>query len=77
MAEHVAIRVCGHLDDARSAWFGGLAIVRLPGGQTLITGEVADQATLHGLLTRVRDLGLPLRNVTVTPAQSSPTSETG
>ena len=68
MAERVAIRVVGHLDDARSDWFGGLLVERLDGGQTLLTGEVADQTALHGILARVRDLGLPLRSVTVTRA---------
>jgi hypothetical protein len=68
MVDRVAIRVAGHLDDARSAWFDGLTIERLAGGQTLLSGEVADQAALHGLLARVRDLGLPLLAVTVTRA---------
>lgn len=72
MAERVALRVVGHLDDARSAWFGELAIERLAGGQTLISGEIADQTALHGLLARVRDLGLPLRSVTVTPVLDEP-----
>jgi hypothetical protein len=76
MAEHVSIRVVGHLDDARSASFGGLAIARLAGGQTLISGAIADQTALHGLLTRVRDLGLPLRNVTVTTAHGDRPEET-
>ena len=67
MAERVAIRVAGHLDDARSDWFDGLRVERLDDGQTLLTGEVADQTALHGILARVRDLGLPLRTVTVTP----------
>jgi hypothetical protein len=70
MAERVAIRVAGHLDDARSAWFDGLLVERLAGGQTLLTGEVADQAALHGILARVRDLRLPLRAVTVTRPQA-------
>jgi hypothetical protein len=68
MAERVAIRVAGHLDDARSAWFDGLTIERLAGGQTLLSGEIVDQAALHGLLARVRDLGLPLLAVAVTRA---------
>ena len=60
------IRVRGHLDHAWSEWFGGLTITALPGGETLLTGTLADQAALHGLLARVRDLGLPLLAVVQT-----------
>jgi hypothetical protein len=67
MTERVNIWVASHLDDARSTWFDGLVIERLAGGKTLLSGEVADQAALHGLLARVRDLGLPLVAVVVTP----------
>ena len=59
-----AIRVRGHLDGTWSDWFGGLAITNLAGGDALLTGELADQAALHGVLTQVRDLGLPLLAVT-------------
>ncbi len=58
------IRVRGHLDRAWSAWFDGLAISHEAGGDTLLEGELADQAALHGVLARVRDLGLPLLAVT-------------
>lgn len=67
VTERVTIRVLGHLDDARSDWFDGLTIERLAEGHTLLSGEVADQSALHGLLARVRDLGLPLLAVEVTP----------
>jgi hypothetical protein len=57
------IRIKGHLDDRRSDWFEGMAIRREEGGDTLLTGPVVDDAALHGLLKRVRDLGMPLISV--------------
>jgi hypothetical protein len=54
------IRVMGHLDPAWSEWFDRLTVSRGASGQTEIHGMVADQAALHGLLARIRDLGLPL-----------------
>ena len=54
------IRLAGHLDAHWAAWFDGLAIDRAADGTTRIRGRVADQAALHGLLQRVRDLGLAL-----------------
>jgi hypothetical protein len=57
------IRVQGVLDQRWSAWFDGLQLSGEPGGVTVIAGEVADQAALHGLLAKVRDLALPLLSV--------------
>jgi hypothetical protein len=57
------IRVEGVLDPGWSAWFDGMEVAGDARGQTTITGPVADQAALHGLLTKVRDLGLPLVSV--------------
>ena len=54
------IRVKGHLDSRWSAWFDGLTITNLPHGEALLSGALADQAALHGVLMKVRDLGLPL-----------------
>lgn len=58
------IRIQGRLEDRWSAWFDGMELVDGDDGSTLIRGKVADQAALHGLIQRVRDLGLPLLSVT-------------
>jgi hypothetical protein len=57
------IRIKGHLADRWSPWFDGLTITLEQSGDTLLTGPVADQAALHGLLRKVRDCGLPLISV--------------
>jgi len=57
------IRIKGHLEDRWADWFEGMTITLEEDGDTLLTGPVADQAALHGLLKRVRDLGLPLLSV--------------
>ena len=54
------IRLGGHLDDHWSDWLDGLAITREADGTTTLRGAVSDQAQLHGLLAKVRDLGAPL-----------------
>ncbi len=58
------IRLKGHLDDRWAAWFEGLTLTREDNGETLLTGPVVDQAALHSLLRKVRDLGMPLLSVT-------------
>jgi len=68
------IRITGQLDARWADWFEGLTIT-LDGGDTLITGPVVDQAALHGLLKRVRDLGMPL--VSVSPVESGPPTTLG
>jgi len=58
------IRLRGHLDSRWAAWFDGLSLSNENDGTTIIGGPVVDQAALHGLLQKVRDLGLPLISVT-------------
>ena len=57
------IRIQGHLGRHWTGWFGGLTITLEANGETLLTGPVVDQAALHGLLRKVRDLGMPLLSV--------------
>jgi len=63
MADTYQIRVRGHLSSRWAEWFDGLTIENQPNGEALICGPVADQAALHGLLAKVRDLNLPLVSV--------------
>jgi hypothetical protein len=65
------IRLQGQLDTRWASWFDGLTITQTEDGDTVLTGPVVDQAALHGLLKKVRDLGIPLRSVSqITPGQS-------
>lgn len=57
------IRVKGNLDLKWSEWFDGFKITPQPNGETILIGLVVDQAALHGLLAKIRDLGLPLLSV--------------
>ena len=59
------LRVAGHLDDHWSTWFGDLTLAHESDGTTSLSGLVSDQAELHGLLTKVRDLGVTLISVAV------------
>jgi hypothetical protein len=59
----IQIRIKGHLDRQWADWFDGMTITLENNGDTLLTGPVADQSTLHGLLKKVRDLGLHLVSV--------------
>jgi hypothetical protein len=68
------IRLTGHLDAHWTAWFDGLAVTHEGDGSTLISGVIVDQAALHGVLRRVRDLALPLVSVTrIEPVQPDTT----
>jgi hypothetical protein len=66
------IRIKGHLEDRWAARFEGMTLTLEDNGDTLLTGPVVDQAALHGLLRKVRDLAMPLVSVTrVSPGQAS------
>ena len=69
------IRLKGHLDDRWAEWFESLTITLEENGDTLLTGPVIDQAALHGLLKKVRDLGLSL--VSVRPLEHGPSTTLG
>ena len=69
------IRIKGHLGSQWRDWFGGLTITLEEDGDTLLTGPVIDQAALHGLLKKVRDLGMPL--VSIRPVEPGPPTTLG
>ena len=62
-SETYVIRLQGHLDDSWADWFEGLTFTRAEDGTTTLIGEIADQAALHGVLKKIRDLGLPLLSI--------------
>jgi hypothetical protein len=76
------IRVKGHLGARWTAWFDGLSLANQDDGTAVIRGPVVDQAALHGLLQRLRDLGIPLVSLTQLPtdaptAPSAPLTQEG
>ena len=74
--QHYEITVQGHLAPRWSAWFDGLDLVRTDDGITVITGPLADQSALHGVLQKLRDLGIPLVSLSRTPPTTdTPSSE--
>ena len=60
MPKFYRIRVGGHLDSSWSEWFEGLRLTPEANGETVLSGPIVDEAALHGVLAKVRDLGLPL-----------------
>lgn len=64
MSTTYRIRIQGHLHDRWADWFEGFDIERQADGTTLLVGEIVDQAALHGVIARIRDLGIPLISVT-------------
>ena len=66
------IRLKGRLDPRWATWFDGMAVSNDSDGTTVIRGHVVDQSALHGLLHKVRDIGLPLVSVVRVPADQPP-----
>jgi hypothetical protein len=64
MPSYYQITIKGHLDTHWSAWFDGLTISNEANGEAILRGPLADQAALHGVLIKIRDLGLPLLALT-------------
>jgi hypothetical protein len=64
MPEYFEIKIKGHFDTRWSDWFAGLQLTHLEADETLLSGPLPDQAALHGLLERIRDLNIPLISVT-------------
>lgn len=62
-ARRYEIRLMGRLDSSWAAWFGGMSLTHASDGTTVLAGPVADQAALHGLLQKLRDLGITLISV--------------
>lgn len=69
------IRVKGHLGLHWTEWFEGLTITLESNGNSLLTGPMVDQAALHGVLTKVRDLGLPLVSIIVVEREQADVAE--
>lgn len=69
------IRIAGLLDSSWTEWFDGLAITYVADDVTLLTGPLPDQAALHGVLNKIRDLGLALLSVTVETAVNKDTQQ--
>jgi hypothetical protein len=69
--EHYQIRVKGHLGEQWQSWFDGLTITNVEQGEAILSGSLPDQAALHGVLEKIRDLGLPLLEVRRIAPESS------
>jgi hypothetical protein len=75
MPSYYRIIVRGPIDQRWSAWFDGLTITPQPGGDTALSGSIQDQAALHGVLEKIRDLNLTLLSVEYTPTRHTRPSQ--
>jgi len=75
MPTYYQITIKGHLDNHWSAWFDNMTITNEADGEAILCGPLADQAALHGVLIKIRDLGLPLLAVSTVATSGSENSE--
>lgn len=75
MPDYYTIRVRGHLAGHWADWFAPLIIHNEPEGEAVLAGHLPDQAALHGVLGRIRDIGLPLLSVVSGPAEPPPAAD--
>ncbi len=66
--QHAEIRIKGQIDANWSDWFDNLTITHVEQAETILSGDIPDQSALHGLLTKLRDLGLPIVSVNLSEA---------
>lgn len=69
------LQVDGHLDQHWSAWFGDLTLIRHDDGTTTLTGPIADQSELHGIIARIRDLGVTLVSLAIVDPPDNATTQ--
>jgi len=73
-SQHCEIRIAGHIGDPLIKSFDRFQVTKLPNGESLISCEIEDQAQLFGILIRIRDLGIPLLQVTCNPPKNNYTT---
>jgi hypothetical protein len=74
-AQRYEIRIEGHLDSSWALWFEGMTLRQEANGETVLSGTLRDQTALHGVLMKIRDLGLPLVEVKRVKSDKQPTDQ--